>query len=121
MFSSCILRTIEKTKTYRIYEDFYAFTKKDGIIRVPMGFITDLGTIPEVLQSLVQNNAPYIREATILHDWLYSNKSNFLNISKSKADSLLIEGMEYLGANDIQCLSVWSAVSVFGYNHWKKD
>jgi len=119
MYSDLVIRSIPKTKFFSLEEDFTCHTS-EGIFVVPLGFRTNLATIPEVLQSLIQNNAPYIREASVLHDYLYDKDTTYSYVSKNKADRLLIEGMSYLGASSLQCLFVWQAVHRFGDRYWRK-
>jgi hypothetical protein len=42
-------------------------------LKVPVGFTTDLASVPRVLRSFVTINGIH-RRAAVLHDWLYSNK-----------------------------------------------
>jgi hypothetical protein len=121
MFSPCVLETLPKTKYWRFYLDCSYYTKTHGLIVVPRGTLVDLGSIPSILESIISNDAPYAREYFALHDYLYSNKSNHLGISKAEADMILIIGMEELGAAGWQCMLVWGALANFGYTHWKKD
>lgn len=41
----------------------------DSVI-VPVGFVTDLASIPPALQSIIQQNGPYLLPA-VVHDYLY--------------------------------------------------
>jgi len=88
-------------------------------ITVPVGFLTDLASIPHMLDWL-PNLSPIglSRRPAALHDWLYGGDRTR---GKDYADdtlraALLMEGMGNVGA-----FEYWFAVSKFGRVAWDGD
>lgn len=88
-------------------------------ITVPKGFITDMASIPHVLDWLPNlDRMGLSRRPAALHDWLYGGDRTR---GKDYADAtlraaLLAEGMSSVGAFEI-----WFAVSKFGRAAWDGD
>ena len=88
-------------------------------ITVPKGFITDMASIPHVLDWLPNlDRTGLSRRPAALHDWLYGGDRTR---GKDYADStlraaLLLEGMPSVGAFEI-----WFAVHKFGRPSWDGD
>lgn len=117
-FSLLVVASIPKTNRFQLYQDFIITCSK-GIFTVPEGFVTDFASVPQVLQLLIKTDAPYIREASVLHDYLYDKQCAY-DITQNAADALLIEGMNVLGANAFQCTAVWQALAMFGKRHFRR-
>jgi hypothetical protein len=89
------------------------------LITVPQGFITDLASIPHVIDWLPNlDRTGLSRRPAALHDWLYGGDRTR---GKDYADStlraaLLLEGMSNVGA-----FEYWAAVSKFGRSSWDAD
>lgn len=88
-------------------------------ITVPQGFITDMASIPHVIDWLPNlDRTGLSRRPAALHDWLYGGDRTR---GKDYADStlraaLLLEGMSTVGA-----FEYWAAVSKFGRSSWDDD
>lgn len=101
-------------------------------ITVPCGFVTDLASIPEVLQSVMKPNGPWAM-AACLHDLLYQKKpsdqpypdtpSGRLSLSHDKhfADLMFLRVMEATGVNEVVARSFYDAVHVFGQSSYTDD
>lgn len=61
---------------------------------IPDGFETDLGSIPSIVQSYVQPDAPYA-QAFVLHDFLYDQlrKGEIPNFTRKDADNALLAAL----------------------------
>lgn len=57
---------------WRVYEPFrfYLSEDKNDVIEVPVGFVTDLATVPRIFWSLLPPDGEYAK-AAIIHDYLY--------------------------------------------------
>lgn len=84
-------------------------------IVIPSGFITDGGSVPRALWSIVN---PWGRasKAYVLHDWMYKNQER----SRLVSDATLLEAMEVLGVNLIQRWLVYRGVRIGGWVAWNK-
>ena len=88
-------------------------------ITVPQGVITDMASIPHVIDWLPNlDRTGLSRRPAALHDWLYGGDRTR---GKDYADStlraaLLLEGMSTVGA-----FEYWAAVSKFGRSSWDGD
>lgn len=89
------------------------------VITVPTGFITDLASIPHLIDWLPNLDPNGLsRRPAALHDWLYGGDRTR---GKDYADhtlraALLAEGMGNIGA-----FEYWYAVSKFGRSAWDGD
>ncbi len=89
------------------------------VITVPTGFITDLASIPHIIDWLPNlDRMGLSRRPTALHDWLYGGDRTR---GKEYADdtlraALLLEGMSAVGA-----FEYWFAVSKFARPAWDND
>lgn len=95
-----------------IYQD-----TKAGIHYVPYGFETDFASIPRLLWAYIAPEDPCIRDAAVVHDYLYVTKDP--HISRKDADKLLVEMMDVLGASGFKKFVVYWSVRLCGASHWK--
>jgi len=86
---------------------------------VPKGFITDFASIPFFMKWLIDDNGKHIREAAVLHDWLYSDLCNVHGMTREKADSLFWWAMDSLGAPNWKKDMVYASVRAFGWLFYK--
>lgn len=80
------------------------------VILVPSSFRTNFASIPSFLRGIIDNDAGYIRDAAVVHDYMYSKKF----YSRKLADKCLRLGMKDLGASWFKRWVAWSAVRLFG-------
>ena len=89
------------------------------IITVPKGFITDMASIPHLIDWLPNlDRTGLSRRPAALHDWLYGgDRSRGKDVAdKTLRAALLAEGMSPVGAYEY-----WLAVSKFGRSSWDGD
>jgi len=79
----------------------------------PVGFVTDLASIPRVFYSLLPPDGPYTYPA-IIHDFLYWDQSG----TKADADKILNFGMEDLKINAVTRNAIYEAVHLAGKSSW---
>jgi len=111
------LTSIRGTKLRRLNAPLRYYSARLGIdIIVPTGFVTDFATIPKAVRAFIDNDSGVIRDAAIVHDYLYSIESADYHpdIDKLEADLILDEGMQELGANWFKRAAVYYAVRLFG-------
>jgi len=86
------------------------------IISVPKGFSTDFASIPKVFWNLLSHDSPQIREPSVIHDWLYTQKVIY---TRKQADQILRSAMLEVGANRFIANTVYYGVRWFGGSYWK--
>lgn len=87
-------------------------------ITVPIGFITDLSSVPRIFWSIYPPSGRYMA-ASIVHDFLYCRHS----VSRKKADIIFLEAMKESDPPvrfATRYLFYW-AVRLFGQKGWDKD
>ena len=86
-----------------------------GIVyTVPVGFKTDFASIPPAIRGFIDTDEGDLRDAAVIHDWLYSTGE----LTRKAADSILRAAMRELGAGIIKSSVVYYAVRWFGASHF---
>lgn len=85
-------------------------------ITVPVGFRTDLASIPQVFQSIVPVNGRH-RSAAALHDYLFVIQDR----SREDVDAIFLQAMEACGVRWSQRWTMYLAVRAGGWLPWKKN
>lgn len=100
---------------WQLTAPFEYHSKKYGVIKVPIFFISDGASIPKVFYTLIGGRwtGKYV-EASIPHDWLYFSQI----IKRSCADAIFLEGMKYLGVSFWRRRIMWLAVRLRGWIPW---
>lgn len=80
-------------------------------IIVPKGFRTNFASIPACLHGFVDNDSSDIREASVVHDYLYSLQY----FNRRLADDILKEAMRCLGAPWWKRCLVYRSVRLAGW------
>ena len=89
-------------------------------LKVPTGFKTDLGSIPQILQGIFPKDGKAMF-AYILHDWLYY----IGDYTQKQCDDILEEAMQTLGVVFWRRKAIRNGLRVGGFiaynNHRKRD
>ena len=86
-----------------------------GRIAVPVGFRTDLASIPRALRNLPAfDPAGRSRRPAVVHDWLYTIQSH----PKDFADRFLRTSMIAEGCEHVDAEAFYEAVHLFGEDAW---
>lgn len=78
-------RRLLRTLVYSTPDDHFE-------IAVPRGFITDYASIPNAVRWFIDQDAPMIRDISVVHDYLYSTDCPVF-ISRKDADRILFWGI----------------------------
>ncbi|EBS7732398.1 DUF1353 domain-containing protein [Salmonella enterica] len=102
---------------WRVYEpfEFYLSDDESDVIEVPVGFITDLATVPRIFWMLLPPDGKYAK-AAIIHDYLYDNALR----TKREADRIFLDGMTVLGVPRWKRMIMYYAVRLFGQGMYGK-
>ena len=127
MFASPLkLVSIRGTNSFELTDVlilFYVLDDRLREIRVPAGTRTDFASIPSFLRNVIDNDEGDIRDAAVVHDYLYSTKSTttYPEITRAGADFILSEAMKCLRAPLWKRRLVYYAVRMFGWVFYKQD
>ena len=85
---------------------------------VPVGFLTDLASIPRALRNLaaLDPDGPSRRPA-VGHDWLYA----WQKWGKAQSDLFLRETLQVEGCSHADAEAFYTAVRLFGDSSWADD
>jgi len=95
--------------TWEVYEPLIYERSVDDVITVPIGFVSDIASIPKPLWSILPPNGRYAK-AAFLHDFLYFSKKR----SRKECDFIFLEAMQVLGVSWLKRRIMFAAVRVFG-------
>lgn len=88
-------------------------------ITVPVGFITDLASIPKIIDWVPDlNRTGLTRRPGCLHDWLYGGERWH---GKAFADSMLYQACIAEGMDPRGATAVYEGVHLFGKSSWDED
>jgi hypothetical protein len=86
-------------------------------ITVPIGFVTDLASIPQMLWSIGLRPEGQYSRAAIVHDYLYWSQ----NCTREQADHLLLIAMKESNVGTIQEDLIYAAVHTAGGSAWDNN
>jgi hypothetical protein len=94
-------------------------TKEDWTVIVPVGFDTDLASIPRPFWPLFPPSGRYA-PAAVLHDWLYwHGMVQTEPITRRYADHVLRTAAGDLGVSWPVRWAIWDGVRAFGHWRWQ--
>lgn len=88
----------------------------DEVIVLPVGFVTDLASIPRPLWSLYPPAGPWA-PAAIVHDWLYQHPQGR---TRAEVDGIFLEAMEVLGVPWLRRHLMHRAVRIGAGGTWDR-
>jgi hypothetical protein len=86
-------------------------------IVVPVGFRTDLASIPRALWNILPKSSRYDR-AAVVHDWLYWRAP--ADVTRAQADAVFREAMASLGVAAVTRWAMYLAVRVNAGAVWAR-
>jgi len=123
---------INSIQQWSLMEDFVFVSDVLGKITVPKtvfpltpaSFVTDLASIPALLQNALQNDSPEILCASVVHDWGFWTAGEIAPgrvITFAQTNDLIAEVMFYSNATALQRYAVHDAVHLGGKSTWNAD
>lgn len=89
---------------------------------LPVGFVTDGGSIPKRLQGYIARTDNRIFRPALPHDWFYQHAGlspdGTWSITRAQADTMLREAMRLCGASAALRWNVWIHVRIYGFASW---
>jgi hypothetical protein len=99
--------------------EYHRFTypnpDEEQIIKVPIGFINDIASIPRIFWPILSPFDEYAK-AAVLHDWLYFTGM----FPKVETEAIFKEAMEVLNVPKWKIFCLYWAVYLFGFFAWNK-
>jgi hypothetical protein len=90
--------------------------EKYSRVDVPVGFVTDFASIPQIFWSLLPRDGQYSYPA-IVHDYLYWTQDR----ARADADTILKLGMEEFSISAITNATIYNAVRIGGERAWNEN
>ena len=94
----------------------YRIGVSNDSITVPPGFVTDLASIPQVLQSIIRQNGLYLLPA-VVHDYLYWKQT----CTRAQSDQILLLAMIENKVRDFHRIAIYEAVKAAGSFAWDEN
>lgn len=110
--SPVIVEKIIGGDTWKVHEDVVYDAGASGAFTIPVGFVTDLASIPHALPLSMAVNT---EAAAIVHDWLYVTGKT----SRKTADSVLYLALRDCGVSIERATIIYEAVRIGGAAPWK--
>jgi len=125
-------QSLNSTQQWALMEDFVYYSDRHGKIVIPKtvfpltsrSFVTDLASIPSMLQNALQNDSPQILCGSVVHDygfWMTGDFGIDHVLSFDEVNDLIAEIMFYSNATDLQRWAVHAAVAKGGVSAWNAD
>ena len=95
----------------------YTIGSTQDTITVPVGFVTDLASTPQMLWSAGLTPAGQYSRAAIIHDYLYWSQ----NCTRDQSDRLLLIAMKESNVGTIQEDLIYAAVHAAGGKAWDNN
>lgn len=90
---------------------------RGGQVTVPVGFVTDLSSIPRRFRSLIPVVGPQ-NLASVIHDFLYDPERRPAGWTRANADLIFLEGMKAAGVRWMRRRAMYLAVRVGSARFW---
>lgn len=118
MFTTPLILEADPTPEVWIVRAPLVWTGVYGPLVVPVGFRTDLASIPIDFRGLQEFDVAGVsRKPALLHDWTYAWRA----IGKDNADELLRIALLAEGASHFAAQTFYLGVHVFGQAAWDRD
>jgi hypothetical protein len=103
------------TSGWKLLEEFrYKSDTLSRVVTVPLGYVTDLASVPRVMRWLVPVANAKNRKAAVVHDWLCSKEvQDSMGISQRQADEVFREALTASGVSFIGRWGMWLPVRSF--------
>ncbi|NUU34671.1 DUF1353 domain-containing protein [Pseudomonas sp. C2B4] len=83
---------------------------------VPVGYLSDLASVPHVARRIVDPQTPQARRPSVVHDHIYTHLSH--RFSKVEADRIFYDALREEGMATPLAWLMWKAVRIGGRGTW---
>lgn len=109
------LKSRSGRKLFRVAERFAYQSDLIGLVEVPAGFITDLGSVPR-LPLVYLLFGDHLHHEAVIHDYLYSSHSH---VDRRTADAVLLEVCDITGLSWFISRGSWIGVRLGGWMNFE--
>ncbi|MFC3939168.1 DUF1353 domain-containing protein [Pseudomonas gingeri NCPPB 3146 = LMG 5327] len=85
-------------------------------IQVPIGYLSDLASVPRLARWLIDREEPAARRPSVLHDRIYTHETH--RFTKAEADRIFYDALREEGMNTALAWLMWQAVRIGGRGTW---
>lgn len=101
---------------WEVTAPFEYHSNNGEIIKIPVGFFTDMASIPKLFWSFIGSPTGCYGPSAVIHDYLYFCK----RFTRRKADMIFLEAMKVLGVPLWKRLVMFWAVRLFAFIAWNR-
>lgn len=116
------LEEISESDEFKLLKEIdYLSNAASILVRVPVGFRTDLASIPPFLRPFFNRNGKS-KKAAVVHDFLYSLDVDAINrgLSRETCDALFYEALIECGVSEFAALMYFCGVRALGFAYFRK-
>ncbi|MDP9525356.1 MULTISPECIES: DUF1353 domain-containing protein [Pseudomonas] len=93
------------------------YRTKDGrLITVPVGYLSDLASVPHLARRIVDPQTPAARRPSVVHDRIYTHETH--RFTKAEADRIFYDALREEGMNTALAWLMYQAVRIGGRGTW---
>lgn len=112
-----VLRHWPMEDDWEVIQPLHYLTADGDLIVVPVGYRTDLASVPRMARMIVNPAHPQIRRSAVVHDYMYSDLTHMF--TRAEADNLFRASLLEDGMSSHLAWLVWMAVRVGGRGNWR--
>lgn len=110
-----------KWKLLEQFDYYIGSLESDEYVAVPVGYVTDFATIPQIFWSIIPPWGKY-GKAAVIHDFLCTDGYYFrttngkplqVSVTRKEADDLFLEAMTVLGVDEVTRSAMYAAVRAY--------
>jgi len=110
------LRHRQGHERWEVIQPLLYRTRDGRHIRVPVGYLSDLASVPSIARHLVDTQSPTLRRPAVMHDYLYTDQTH--RFSKREADKIFYDALQEEGTAQPLAWLLWQAVRIGGRGNW---
>lgn len=91
-------------------------THDERLIVVPVGYLSDLASVPRLARRIVDPQTPEVRRPSVVHDYIYTDQTH--RFTKAEADRVFYDALVDEGMPRSLAWLLWKAVALGGRGSW---
>ena len=112
------LRSLPEKDAWRVLAPLFYRIKGDRLIVVPVGYETDLASVPRIAWRIVPRDQAEARRPAVVHDYIYTHLTK--SFTKKEADQVFYDALLEEGLSTPLAWLMWCAVRIGGRGNWSK-
>ena len=115
MFTGPLRLEVAGPDLWMVVDEPLVWVDGDTRVSVPVGFVTDLASIPRALRGLLDINGRSRRPA-MAHDWMYTSQP----FPREQCDEIFRKALIAEGESEEAAWIYWEGVRIGGASHWDR-